>query len=182
METQVASDPFSTLGDLDRRFRVLREGGQGAGQGQHEWTGVLFRVGGDRILAAMPSLSEIVPLPNFVRVPGVKRWVLGLANLHGALIPIVDLPAFLGGAPISRADVGQRLLVVTDGNQRFGLLVNEVFGMKHYWAGDESEDRPALLSGVAEFVSKAYRRYGEHYAVLDLPRLLAHPSFTQASL
>ncbi|MGF1546902.1 MAG: chemotaxis protein CheW [Thiotrichales bacterium] len=182
METPTASDPFAALGELDRRFRLLREGAPGAGQGQHEWTGVLFRLGNDRVLAAMPSLAEIVPLPVYVRVPGVKHWLLGLANLHGALIPIVDLPAFLGLGAISRTDTGQRLLVVTDNNQRFGLLVNEVFGMKHYWAGDKCADPPPLAPGLAEFVAHAYRRYGEHFAVLDLPRLLVHPTFAQAAL
>ena len=33
-------------------------------------------------------------------VPGTKDWMLGLANIRGELLPIVDLQRYIGGAPV----------------------------------------------------------------------------------
>lgn len=181
MHSEASTDPFALLAEVDRQYRAQRASADGNGPAQEEWIGVLFRVGSDRLLAPMPTLAEILPPPEVVRVPGVKPWLLGIANLHGVLVPVVDLQAFLTGEPLTGSDSAWRLLVATDGNQKYGLLVNEVFGMKHYWPGDELQALPEISTQVAPFVATSYKRYGEHFAVFDLNRLLSHPGFNDTA-
>ncbi len=177
--------------DANRGYRLLLEAEQkclarhsegGDGQAHQEWTGVLFRVGDAQVLAPMTMLQEIVPAPSWIHVPGVRSWLLGLANIHGTLVPVVDLEGFLFGRNIAGSKATQRLLVINDGANRIGVLVPEVMGMKHFWTSDEVNERPRLDQRLLPYISAALRRYGEHYPVFDMRKLFNDPSFQQVAV
>ena len=173
--------PYQLLRQAEQKYISLnRQDGDAADH--QEWTGVLFRLGEDQVLAPMAMLQEIVPSPSWIRVPGVKHWLLGLANIHGALMPVVDLERYLFGAPSGGVRSTQRLLVINDGGNRVGVLVPEVMGMKHFWTSDEVNARPPLREEVVPYVSAALRRYGEHYAVFDMRKLFNNPDFRQVAV
>ena len=171
-----STSPFRLLQELDERLH--KKSGLLRGDSERkEWTGVLFRIGEDRMLAPMSMLDELVHQPPISRVPGVKPWVLGLANLHNSLMPVVDLQAFLLGTELGKPNDSNRLLVVSHGHQKVGLLVAEVYGMKQFWTSDEVNERPPLASKLQSYASAGLKRFGEHYAVFDLNKLLTAPEF-----
>ena len=48
-------------------------------------------------MASREQVREVLMLPDAVtRVPGAKRWLLGIANLRGQLLPLVDVKLLLG--------------------------------------------------------------------------------------
>ncbi|RUM93720.1 MAG: chemotaxis protein CheW [Thiothrix sp.] len=169
-------NPFQLLQDLDARSQK-KSGLLCADGDRQEWTGVLFRIGEDSMLAPMSMLDELVHQPPISRVPGVKPWVLGLANLHNSLLPVIDLQGFLLGTELGKSNDARRLLVVSKGGQKVGLLVAEVFGMKQFWMSDEVNERPPLARKLQPYVSAGLKRFGEHYAVFDLNKLLIAPEF-----
>lgn len=78
---------------------------------------LLFRLGSD--LAGGKSelyginvfkLREIVPMPAVTKAAGMKSPLLGMANIRGQLIPVIDLPAVAGCTPAT----GLNLLLVTE--------------------------------------------------------------------
>ena len=55
---------------------------------------------GELYLVAREEAREVLGVPSpLTRVPGAKSWILGLANIRGQLLPIIDLRAFLGSGP-----------------------------------------------------------------------------------
>ena len=61
-----------------------------------QWSGVGFSMFGKRFVVSMGELNEMLEVPIFTKLPGVKPWVKGVANVRGRLLPIFDLAAFLG--------------------------------------------------------------------------------------
>ncbi len=171
-----SANPFKLLQELEARLQE-KSGLSRDDSERKDWTGVLFRVGGDSMLAPMSMLDELVPEPPISRVPGVKPWVLGLANLHNALMPVIDLQGFLFGTNLGKPDDARRMLVLSSGGHKVGLLVAEVFGMKQFWTSDEVNERPPLATELQPYVSAGLKRFGEHYAVFDLNKLLTAPEF-----
>ena len=52
---------------------------------------------GETYLVAREETREVLTYPSqLTRVPGAKTWVKGLANVRGALLPVIDLRQFLG--------------------------------------------------------------------------------------
>ncbi|ATZ11343.1 chemotaxis protein [Erwinia amylovora] len=56
------------------------------------------------------KLREIVPMTTITRAAGMKSPLLGMANIRGQLIPVIDLPAVAGCTP----STGLNLLLVTE--------------------------------------------------------------------
>ncbi|MGV6858539.1 MAG: chemotaxis protein CheW [bacterium] len=174
--------PFSFLREQDQRYRdrgVLPADEKPAGE---EWTGLLFRIKDASFLSSMAVIQEMVPQWEVTPIPGVKPWVLGLMNLHGNLVTVIDLEGFFFGKNISTYSADPKLMVVTQGNYSVGLVVSEVFGMKHFWAMDRAPTPQGIAEEVAPFVGMSFNRHGEHYAVFDVEALMADERFRSLSL
>jgi purine-binding chemotaxis protein CheW len=115
-----ATDP-AQIAALLRLMGLSPDANQSAGEPQH----IVFDVAG--ALCALPSQSvqnvergfEITPLPN------VAPWVLGITQLWGSIVSVVDFAAFVGvghTAMTSRS----RLLAVTVRDMQAGFLVDGV--------------------------------------------------------
>ncbi len=151
-------------------------------QADNEWTGLLCRLGKDKVLMPMSMLKEIVPPAEVTPVPGTRSWLKGLANMHGSLVTVVDLQEFLLGEPLPRTEKQARMLVVSEAGQKVGLLVNEVFGMRHFRVGDEVRETPAFDPALKPYITAALKRQGDHYSVFNLQRLLSSSAFQDAAL
>jgi twitching motility protein PilI len=74
--------------ELLERMQAARTG---SGQRTHQ-LGV--EIGGERYLLDLLEAGEIVPVPPLTSVPLTQPWYLGLANIRGSLIGVVDLARF----------------------------------------------------------------------------------------
>ena len=90
---------------------------------------IAFSLLGHDYLIPLDEVSEILELPESTKLPRVKSWVTGLANVRGRLLPIVDLAAFLGGS-LSSAVRDRRVLVLDINSVYVGVAVDSVQGIK----------------------------------------------------
>lgn len=95
-------------------------------------------IGGVRYLLDLVEAGEIVPLPALAAVPLTQPWYLGLANVRGNLLGVVDLSRYFdpGAAPAdARANApaaGARLVTFAPGlGFPCALLVGRVVGLRH---------------------------------------------------
>lgn len=95
------------------------------------WSGIGFSLCGQTVVAPMGEVVEIITPPRYTLVPAVKSWMLGVANIRGRLLPIVDIEDFFGGR-LGGAKSNHRVLIIETQNTYVGLLVSKVFGLKHF--------------------------------------------------
>jgi twitching motility protein PilI len=172
---------FGILVSLDQRSR-LRAGSMVGFQDDREgWTGVQFRIREHQLLAPMSEIQEIVPLALCTEIPSTRSWLLGVMNLRGNLLPVVDLEGYFYGENLSSPGTKGRLLVVQYAGFPVGLLVRSVQGMKHYRREDAAEEIPRFGAPFDDFLGGSYERHQETFAVLDIPALLSHENFRQVT-
>lgn len=177
MSAEISLTPFEQLRAIERKCQSQAAGLPAQEETKEQWTGVLFRLRGNDLLAPMSDVSEIVSLPEVARVPGVKPWVMGVANMRGSLLPVMDLTGFLYGEP-SNADAKTRRLIVLKNEGVFaGLLVDAILGMKHFWVDEQDESPPILDAELDEYIDGSYSRLGERYAIFSLSRLADSEAF-----
>ena len=181
----VQHDAFAILADFERRSLDHVPGLPEQLDAPGLWRGVGYRIGSRRLASGFDEVLEIVPLPQATPVPGARPWMLGLANVRGNLLPVVDLKQFLEGERTILHE-GQRMLLVRQAGGDVALLIDELFGQRSF---NESQLDPdaALASGLADgryshFIDQAYR-LGEHiWGVFSLDRLTRTPEFRHAAL
>lgn len=144
------------------------------------WDGLAFSVGGIRVVSAMREVSELLAYPERVtRVPGAQAWMLGLANIRGSLLPVIDLQIYLGSKPVVEGKLA-RMLVVRMRGLTAGLLVPSVQGMRHF--SENNRMINAQMQGaLGEYVFEAFSADGQIWPVFSLSALTADPTFRTAA-
>lgn len=104
---------------------------------------LLFRSGGQVWAVEAGAVREIIPASQATRIPGTPDAVLGLINVRGMLVPVVDTSSAAGIGPGNSA--GSVILVERRGRIA-GLAVDEVLDLATVAA--EMLDRQAALPGV----------------------------------
>lgn len=173
-------DPIALLRDLERRVR-----GAGASEGDARptgdvWRGIGFRLEEQLLVSAMAEVLEVLHFPRLARVPGAKEWLLGIANLRGALLPVVDMHGFLRGRPgaITRES---RILVIRRDELLTGLAVDEVFGVKHFAREARNTGADVYAPWLAHYVTGSYRERDSRWLIFDVQALIDAPEFMQVA-
>lgn len=131
----------------------------------------VFRAGRERFCLSVLSIEEVVEWPPVTRMPLAPSFLMGVFNLRGSIVPLVDI-AFTEGR---RSGLLPRHVVVASliaggdsGAIRFGIAADEVIGT--YTAADDS-----LLDQVPSEIPhcRGMLRHDDRLAlVLDLSKLM----------
>ncbi|MEM9621103.1 MAG: chemotaxis protein CheW [Pseudomonadota bacterium] len=151
---------------------------------QAQWQGLGFLVGGMRLVSKLGEVSELLQVPRLTPLPAVKPWVMGIANVRGRLIPVIDLHEFLQ-VPTTLPTSQWRILVVEDGDIVAGLLVEQSLGIQHFLEENYEEqmaDGGAGLEGVAPYTTGAFRHGGRVYHEIQLKSILRDEKFMDVAL
>lgn len=172
--------PFELLQELERRSRA-GIAGQGSGGMPEEWVGIGFRLGQENFVANRDQVREVLMLPDsMTRVPGAKRWLLGIANLRGHLLPLIDLKMLLGSGRTSLRRV-TRVISVNHRDVPAGLVVDEVIGFRRFMDSEYADKWPETAVRCDRYVSGSYRRGDDTWPIFELYALLESGAFLQAS-
>jgi twitching motility protein PilI len=174
------NDPIALLRDIERRAGGKPTGPPDAQTSGDVWRGIGFSVGGRRLVASMADISEVMHCPKIARVPGAKLWLMGVANLRGALLPIVNLHGFLLGQ-LAVLDRESRILVVEQDEILSGLAVEEVFGVKHFLGEQRRAHVTASEDWLSPYVVGSFHVADETWEVFDVLALIGAPAFMQVA-
>jgi twitching motility protein PilI len=141
-----------------------------------------FRVGEHHFVSGIDEIGEILMSPPPVTsIPSTRPWMLGVANVRGNLIALVDLKQFLFEQR-THVTGRARVLVVKQAGGNVGLLVDELIGQRNLTdadrAGAEGEADPGLARFVTENVNVGAMRLGR-FSMVELTRT---PEFQHAGL
>jgi twitching motility protein PilI len=174
------SDPLQLLHELERRCLASARGLPMQEETRAYWRGIGFTLGSQLLLAPLEQVEEILTLPVLTRVPLVKPWVLGIANVRGNLLPVMDLQAFLGLGTTAH-DEAARVMAIRQGDFFSGLLVSAVSGLQQIDSAERSDDLPTVDAALRELLAGSFMVDGTLRPVFDFARLAAHGGFRQAA-
>jgi len=139
---------------------------------------VVAQLADDLLGLRMDDVVEIIRLPPLVHMPLAPRSLLGLANLRGAVLPVVGLRRLLGLPDVPPSPASR--VVVVDGGAPVGFLVDRIDSLvavpteriEHDRAGAGRLD-PDLLDGVVK------GHEGENSIKILAPERLLREEFSQ---
>jgi len=180
MPAQIA--PFAVLSDIAKRSKSFAEGLPAQEEAVELWNGIGFTLAGERFVAPMGEVIEILHLPRVTQIPGVKNWMLGLANVRGRLLPVMDLGHFFNLTKTSMSSRDRRVLVVEHGEVLSGLVVDNVQGMQYFAADSFQSTVDNVSRSMAPFINGAYTKNNETWKVFSAFTLTEASDFMNLSL
>ncbi|MEZ5558472.1 MAG: chemotaxis protein CheW [Pseudomonadales bacterium] len=143
---------------------------------QPVWQGLGYQIGGLRLVSPMGEISEVLKVPRVTALPGVKNWILGIANVRGRLIPIIDMHQYLDMAP-TLPMAQWRVLVVERDLLVAGLLVEQSLGIQHFQQDSFEEASFEALGPLEHYVRGAFRHGGRVFYEATLRAILEDERF-----
>ncbi|MDQ7026006.1 MAG: chemotaxis protein CheW [Anaerolineae bacterium] len=89
-----------------------------------------FRLATQHYALAIEQVLEVAAMVAVTTMPDAPPEIFGLANRHGAVLPIIDLRKVFR-LPAADLTVSTMFIVADVNNQQIGLLVDEVFQVKY---------------------------------------------------
>ena len=133
----------------------------------------LFSLAGSIFAVDVRNAREVAAFDEITPVPRAARHLVGVANLRGTIVPIVDIRGALGLIE-ARAARSVRTLVVRDGSLVVAAVVDSVLGLEPFDAVLPPEvPASGRCRGRHSFATGWISWAGENVPVLDIPRLLA---------
>jgi len=136
-------------------------------------------IGQTRWLLNLQEAGEIISVGAITKVPLTQEWFLGLANVRGSLISVIDLACFRG-LPPAPIDKESRIIAFASAlSFNSGLLVSRVMGLRNVADMQPQSD----AEGDAPWsVRRFMDRDAQVWTQLDLSLIVQDPQFLQVGL
>lgn len=176
MNAVAESSSFALLKQIETRSKQRALGLPQKVEVRRTWSGVGFRIGNIRLLVTMGEVGEILRYPNITKVPSALKWVKGLANIRGNLLPIMDLNRFVDNEAL-KLSKSSRVLVIQRGELSSGLLVDEVYGMRHFFTEEHSKNLPDTSDKLKMYLKGSFIQNEVEWGVFSVAELAKSSEF-----
>ena len=114
-------------------------------------------------------VREVFPLENLTPLPCTPPFVLGIVNLRGEIVSVIDVRKFFDLAQTGLPDLN-KVIVLESADMVFGILADAILGVRRLPLADIQPSLPTL-TGIREKYLKGITP--ERTVVLDAGKLLA---------
>lgn len=134
---------------------------------------VSFHLGSEEYGVDISQVQEIIRMVEITHVPRAPRFMEGVINLRGQLIPIVDLRTRFG-MPRSEHTKSTRIVVTEIGSKRVGIVVDGVSEVLNIPI-EQVEDAPDMIAGVGTEYIQGVGKVGDRLVILlDLTMVMSN--------
>lgn len=169
MEQGWSTGPEETKQTLKARAQVLAQEVKPARGPQDTLEVIEFMLAYERYAVESSCVREVYPLKDLTPLPCTPAHVLGIINLRGQILPIIDVKRFFDLPRKGLSDLNKVIVLHSEG-MTFGILADRIVGVSNVTA---AEIQPALatLTGVREAYLMGVTK--DCMVVLDATKLLS---------
>lgn len=115
---------------------------------------LIFKMAGRDYGLEIDAVQEIIESPTIYPIPRGRKFLQGVLNIHGEVVPLIDLPALLDIPDPHRDD---RVIVLTPEFRSLALQVGQV---GHILPLDLEPGSEAPVSTADQYVRRVIAREG----------------------
>ena len=130
-----------------------------------------FRLATERYALESRHVEEVHPLRELTPLPCPPPFILGIVNVRGRILPVMDLKKFFDLPERGVTDL-HRIILVRGQGLELGLLADVIVGVRSVAAESLQPSLPTLTGIRADYLKGVSE---ERLVVLDLDRLLSDP-------
>jgi purine-binding chemotaxis protein CheW len=132
---------------------------------------VVFDLAGESFGIDIAGVESIIKMQPITQLPQSRHYILGVINLRGAVLPVVDLRIHFG-LSIKETTRQTRIMIATMGKLKVGLVVDAVSEVLRI-PDDSLEALPATVSAInTGFLKSIARLENRLITLLELGKIL----------
>jgi len=128
-----------------------------------------FLLSGETYAIETSFIAETFPLVDFTPLFCTPPFVVGIINVRGRIVSIVDMRRFFDLPVVGLSNLN-RVIVVRDGKMEFGILADSIIGVRSLPLQDLQASLPTLTGIREEFLTGIT---ADRLVLLDMGKILA---------
>ncbi|MCQ2612591.1 MAG: chemotaxis protein CheW [Treponemataceae bacterium] len=133
---------------------------------------VAFSLAGKDYAIDIMKVKEIAKAGRFTYVPNTAPFVLGVYNMRGDIIPILDLRLFFNIPVAERTGNEMENMIIVDvGEQNFGVVVDAIDKVVGIQKSSIQPPHPLFGDISIKYISGVVESNGHLYILLDIDRI-----------
>lgn len=136
---------------LERRARELARQPQNPESTGGHFEIVEFTMAHERYGLESMYVKEVYPLRDLTSIPGTPEFVLGIVNLRGRVISLVDLKRFFSLPEKGLSDTNH-VVVLSSPEMEFGILADSMLGVRGVSPAELDRDLPTFTGLCGDYL------------------------------
>jgi purine-binding chemotaxis protein CheW len=129
-------------------------------------------IGGDEFLLPIEVMNEIIMINQLTFVPGAPRFIEGVINLRGKILPTINLRQMMGLENIIPGPQS-RIIIAHHEDIQIGVLVDAISYVVTLFP-NQIQNQTVLNKGTGtELISGLSKRGEQVHGILDISRIIA---------
>lgn len=142
---------------------------------------ICFKLGSEEYGINLLEIQEINKIPQITRVPFTPDFIMGVSNLRGNILTVVDLKKFFQ-IPGERIDKYAKLIIVIHDNNLLGLIVDRIVGVREIRRESVKRVSDQFINIDQAYIKEISQSEDKVTIILDLEKLLSSPRFSELSM
>lgn len=129
---------------------------------------VVFNLASETYGIGSTFIREVYPLKDFTTLPGTPAFVLGIVNVRGQIISVIDLKKFFN---LPEKGLGElnKVIIIRNERMEFGILADIIHGTRSI-SIEEIQTPPVSTGGIGAGYLKGVTN--DHIIILDTEKIL----------
>ncbi|KXI27952.1 chemotaxis protein CheW [Paraglaciecola hydrolytica] len=140
-----------------------------AGDDVLQW--VTYKLGEETYGINVMQVQEVLRYTEIAPVPGAPDYVLGIINLRGNVVTVIDTRSRFG-LPSSDISDNSRIVIIESDDQVVGIMVDSVAEVVYLKASEIDSAPNVGTEESAKFIQGVSNRDGQLLILVDLNKLL----------
>lgn len=140
-------------------------------KGSHELQLIVFELGNSLYGIPIEKVSEINRLENITVLPKAPKYVEGVINLRGNVVPVIDLRKRFGMKQIERTKKNKIIIVIIE-KRLFGIIVDAVHEVVSIPKENIEPSLPTTTGLKAEFINSIGKIKDSLVIILDIENII----------
>lgn len=131
-----------------------------------------FTLGPEDFAIPLMMVKEVISIPSLTPVPNTSPHFLGIMNLRGAIVPMIDLRLKLKTKKVEDKTKEEAAIIVDTGESYIGIIVDSINKVLTC-SKEELSDMPAVDSQInTAFIQGIYKKDNDLVVLLDVLKIL----------
>ena len=114
-------------------------------------------------------VREVYPLKELTPIPAIPAFVLGIVNVRGEILSVIDIKKFFDLPEKGLTDLN-KVIILHSADMEFGILADSIIGVRNILLSEMQTSLPTL-TGIREEYLKGVTN--EREIILDAGKLLS---------
>ena len=141
---------------------------------------VTFRLDSEKYGIKVMQVQEVLRVTDIAPVPGAPDYVLGIINLRGNVVTVLDTRMRFG-LPVAETDDNTRIVIIEAENQVVGILVDSVAEVVDLQSSDIETAPNVGNDESSKYIQGVSSLENELLILVDVNKLLTEDEWSEVS-